>query len=461
MKIKKNYSKLIKQFLLTAALFFICITFIIYPGCRKEEVELETFMAKKGDIIDIVSVTGNVDSMEKRNYTLVQSAKVMHALSQGQSFEKGQVLIKIDESKIELYIFQAEQNLELAKKSLELAKINYQSALDSNHIAVQLAEANNNMADQGTINAFRALENARILGSSNINAAYDAMETAEHYLNIARNSPFSTDLAVSQAEASLSSATSNYRIARESARSQSGAAEGAYEQALINQSITYWNTLNSLQVASAQIKLMKKNIEQAEIQLELSNINLSLTSLELENFQIAAPFDGIVLSANFETGEMAGPGVPAISIISNDFIIKSDINENDIVKMSVGQEVIINVDAYPEKNFSGRIIDILPVSKNIAGIVTFEVKVKPENDAADFLRYGFSTNLTITVFELKDVLYVPVQAVYVEDGNQYVDLLTPEGDIIKTLIKTGGSNYDYIEILSGISEGDIVILTDI
>jgi len=441
------------------SVFLIIAVVSFASGCSKEMPEIESFTVARGDIIETVSSTGRVDTADRRNYSLTQSAEVIEILKEGDTFKKGQLLIKIDDSKTILYVLQAEQNLELAKKSIDIAKINYQGALDANHVAVQLSEINTEMAIAATETAFKALENANGLSRANINAAGNAIKTAEEYLEKIKNSPLSTDTMIAQAEGNVTAAEGAYEQAKNSSKSQTDAAAGSYGQSLLNQSATYWNNINSLEMAAAQIKLMKKSIEQADIQLELSNINLELIKTELDNFQVNAPFDGMVLAANFNAGETAGPGLAAISIISNDFIIKSDINETDIIKLAAGQKAEITLDAYPGKNFTGTISRISPLAKNIAGIITYEIEILPDDEASEYLRHGLSANLNITISGTKDVLLVPVQAIYEEDGKNYADVLVGEMEVRKTEIVTGVFNYDYIEIKSGLSEGDVVVIS--
>jgi len=447
-------------------LSILLVVLIILPafllnisGCKKEEPDIETFEVIKGDIVEIISSTGTVDSTEKRNYSLIQSGEVLEILKKGEIFKKGEVIIKIDDSKAMLYVSQAEQNLKLAEKSIDIARINYQSALDANHVVVQLAETNSTMAEQATLNAYKALDNASNLSNASIKAAYDSMQTAKDYLDSVKNSIISTDIMVAQAEGNITAAENAYEQAKKSSKSQADAAEGAYEQALISQSLTYWNNINSMEMAEAQIKLVNKSIEQAEIQLELANINLELVKTELDNFQVYAPFDGIVFNSNFNVGETAGPGVAAISIMSSDFIIRSDINETDITKLETGQEVALTLDAYMDLEFKGTITKISQLPNNIAGIVSYEIEVTPEDPAKEYLKPGFSANLNITVSKMENILYVPLQAVYEEDGKSYVDVLMEENEAKKVEITTGNFNYDYIEVKSGLSEGDIVIIS--
>ncbi len=384
MKIK-GYKNLKNVFII--AIILILILFIIYStSCKKETQKVELFTVQRGDIIESVSATGTVDATEIKNYGVREAAEILEIVEKDETFKKGDILLKIDNSRANLLLKQAEQNLKLAEQSIDIAKINYKQALNANHVAIQLAQASNKLAEQSTLNAYKSIEDANILAEASINAAYTAMQDANNYLAKVKASPLSTDLTIAQAESSVNAAEGAYEQAKESARAQTDAAEGAYEQALINQSITYWNNINSTQAAQTQINIMKKSIEQAETQLEISKINYELTKLNLKDYQIQAPFDGIVLNTNFTKGETAAPGVAAITIISNDFVIKSDINETDIAKLKINQEVEFTLDAYPDMGFKGKIIKISSISKNIAGIVTFEIKIKPEDKAKDYLK---------------------------------------------------------------------------
>ena len=463
---KEKVMRILNRKTTKSILIFISVLILVFmvlnlSACRPELPEMETAVAVKGDIVETISSTGTVDSTEMMNYSVLQSAEILEILKKGDTFKKGQTLLKIDNSRTELLIQQAEQNLVLAEQAIDVARINYQSALDANHVAIQLAESSNNLAEQSTKDAYKALENANILADASINSAYVAMQTANDYLDAVKNDPVATDSLKAQAEGNVKTAEAAYEQAKESARSQSGTAESGFEQSLYNQSITYWNNINSQQQAQTQIGLMKKSIEQAETQLELSKINMELAVIDSDTFMMAAVFDGIVIAANFSKGEYASPGVAALTVINNDFVIKSDINETDIAKVETGQQVEITFDAYPEMTFSGTVTEISPVSKNIAGIVSFEVTIETDPDTEEYLKHGLSANVDILISDTRDILFVPVEAVYEENGREYVDVLTEDNSIEKVEVTTGNYNYDDIEIKSGLSEGDTVILSRI
>ena len=421
-------NKITGKIFLIITIITIIIALLNLFACRAigdSQEDAETFEVTRGDIIQTVNTSGYVASIIQNDYSLTASGKVIYTLEKGDTFSKGDILIEIDSSRQELLITQAEENLNIAENSLELARISYQQALDANHIAIQLADTNTKLSEQSVQNALTALEGAN------------------EYLNLVEEEVLSTDLQISQAS------------------SQSHSAEGVYYQTLVNQSTTYWSNLSTTQSAASQIEVTAKNIEQAESQLKLSEINLELARLDIDNYKIYAPYDGIVLTSTYKEEEYAGPGVPAISIISSDFIIKAEVNETDVVNLQLGQDVDIRLDAYFEDKLNGKITEISQISTNIGGVVSFELIVKPEIENGLKLLYGLSASLDITTSSVEDVLYVPIQSVFEEDGKSYVSVPGEDGTINKTEVTTGVFNYDFIEIKSGLNEGDIILISPI
>ena len=421
-------NKITGKVFLIITIITIIIALLNLLACRAigdSQEDAETFEVTRGNIIQTVNTSGYVDSIIQNDYSLAASGKVIYTLEKGDTFNKGDMLIEIDSSRQELLITQAEENLNIAENSLELARLSYQQALDANHIALQLVQENTKLSEQSAQNALTALEDAN------------------EYLDLVEEEVLSTDLQISQAS------------------SQSHSAEGVYYQTLINQSTTYWSNLSTTQSAASQIEVTGKNIKQAESQLKLSRINLELARLDIDNYKIYAPYDGIVLTSTYKEEEYAGPGVPAISIISSDFIIKAEVNETDVVNLQAGQDVDIKLDAYFEDKLNGKITEISSISTNIGGVVSFELIVKPEIENGPKLLYGLSASLDITTSSVEDVLYVPIQSVFEEDGKSYVSVPGEDRTINKTEVTTGVFNYDFIEIKSGLNEGDIILISPI
>jgi RND family efflux transporter MFP subunit len=482
---------------ITAIVMIALLNLSACKGLRNNTADLETFEVTRGDIVQTVSASGYIDSMQENNYSLSTSGKVIYTLAEGDKFKKGGMLLKIDDSRQELLVDQAEGNLDLSKDSLELSKLNYQQALDANHIAVQLADINTGLAEEATQSAYKALENANELAKASEESAYTALEharnisswlvesaktawdEAEKILAQAIADGTYTDTQIKQFEANANNAEANYEAVKaqqsanvdstegtyETTREQSGSsvdsARSAYEQSLLNQSSTSWTNLSSTENAESQIAITRKNIDQAETQLQLSEISLELAKMDLDDGTIYAPYDGIVLSSGYNDGEYASPGVPAISIISSDFVVKSEVSETDVVNLKVGQDVEITLDAYYEHKFNGKIIQISPISSNTGGVVTFEIIIELEPEDGPEILYGLSASLTITTSSVENILFVPIQSVYEEDGRLYVNVLTEDGKTDKKEVTTGTFNYDSIEIKSGLKEGDVVIISSI
>ena len=429
----------------------------IFGGSAEETVEI--FEVTIGDIIQTVSTSGNVDSRYSNNYSLSASGTVLKALEEGDTFKTDNILIELESSRTELLMAQAEENIKISQNSLELSKLSYKQALDSNHIAVQLAETSKEQSELASASSYKSLENANNMASKSIESARIALENAESLLAVAEGSLAVSDTFKEQYRGSVESAKAAYDAARAQSQSSKDSAGSGYEQSLLNQSTTYWSNLSSQQAAEAQIAITAKNIEQAEIQLRLAEINYELLGLDSDSHIIFAPYDGIVISSAYKTGEFAGPGIPAINIASSEFVIRSAVNETDIVNMEIGQEVIITLDAYYNKILKGKILDISPVSSNIAGVVSYTITVQPEASSDVRLFHGLSASMEITTYNLLDVLYIPIQAVCEEDGKECVDILVGEDTFERVEVKTGIFNYDFIEIKSGLKEGDIIVVS--
>jgi len=159
---------------------------------------------------------------------------------------------------------------------------------------------------------------------------------------------------------------------------------------LISQSTTYWNNLSSLQQAEAQISTTAESIKQAQLKVDAAKIELEAAEESLADYILLAPYDGIVLDTGFRVGEEAS-GSGTVSIISNEFIVKVTISENDISKISEGNEATVILDAYSDLEFKGVVAEIIPISTDDGGIISFEVLIEFET-AEDITLYYRNDN---------------------------------------------------------------------
>lgn len=519
-------------------LYIICCVLVIISGfmisCKSQTINSqETVTVTKGTISQVINSTGYVDSSDIRNFMLPSSGKVLKSVEKGDTLQKGDIILEVDNSKAKLLISQAEENVKIAESSLRMAEINYQGALDANHVANQLAKENNNLAAQSTENALQNKENASNVASVSIEAAeislqntqsqadlsvqnalkvledaqnsYNAsisqaktaLDQANNQLDVAKTTSGLTDVQLAQYEAAAANAKAAYNAAvasatavydnavntynnallaannsvkaavvavdqaQANARLNSETAEGAYKQALISQSITYWNTLSSIEQAEKQIRATLESINTAKSQVNVAKISLENAKLELDNFTIKMPFDGMIKDINFNEGEYLSPGMIVTTVMKSDFEIVANIEESDISQVKESQEVEITLDAYPEEIIKGKISEVSPISNNIAGVVSFPITIKVENDKKDLLLYGLSANLTIITSKSENVLIVPAISVFEENDKSYVFVVNQDKKPAyeKREVITGISDFENIEIKSGLKEGDIIFLT--
>jgi hypothetical protein len=138
---------------------------------------------------------------------------------------------------------------------------------------------------------------------------------------------------------------------------------------------------------------------------------------------------------------------------------KTFINEIDISKVKVGQHVDVGIDAFPEKHFDGKIISVANIGQVIPGgdSKVFEVNVKVEGSDPD-LRPAMTTSNIITTDVLKDVLYIPLDAIFSNDTLRFVYVKESDG-VRKQIVDLGSDNENYVTVTEGLEQGEELLLT--
>src|SRR5450830_882782 len=256
-KKSRNYSKIISALLI----MFLCISVVFVISCKKNTVAAETAVVARGDIIQSVDVSGNVEAGQSKNLSLPASGKVLKSVEKGDFLKKGDILLEIDNRKTKLVVSQAQENIKIAEIALKVAGINYKSALDANHVAVQIAQENNKLAEQAAGNAFNNIENTNGVGDASIESAGTAVANAQNSYNnsieSARtalvNAQNSYNVSINQAQTALDEA--NYQLDIAKGNDLKGVALSPYEAAAANAQASYntavTNATSSLNSATA------------------------------------------------------------------------------------------------------------------------------------------------------------------------------------------------------------------
>jgi HlyD family secretion protein len=201
---------------------------------------------------------------------------------------------------------------------------------------------------------------------------------------------------------------------------------------------------------------------------EEDGVSMDLEAESEELLDIVSPASGSIIRVEVEEGEIVTSG--AVSYTSGTTLmtvadlsmmqIKAGVNEVDVGKIRFGQDVVIDVDAYPNVKYSGVITHIAPAARDEQGVKIFDVEIDVV-DSDERLRPGMTANIEIQGDHKKDILTVPVEAVFKKQG-RYVAYVFDgsENEPVECEVVTGISNISSVEIVDGLSEGDVVALYD-
>lgn len=130
------------------------------------------------------------------------------------------------------------------------------------------------------------------------------------------------------------------------------------------------------------------------------------------------------------------------------------VDETEISKVSVGQEVNITLSAFEDKTYTGKITFINQIGSYSSSGTKYTAMVTFSNDGN--VKIGMSGSVEVEIESVENAVAIPIEAVQSEDKEKYVLLVDDGGNTSKVVVETGISNAAYVEIISGLSEGDIV-----
>ncbi len=214
---------------------------------------------------------------------------------------------------------------------------------------------------------------------------------------------------------------------------------------LDNVRLKFETSLNRLATLKSQLGETERELTNA---LKLSRNDLNLAISKLEDHVIRSRMNGKVYALNFEAGEMVNTQQVFASIGAADrFVIELVIDEVDIARIAIGQDVVISLDAFPNETFSASISKIYPTKDERTQ--TFKAEATFATRPAK-LYNGLSGEANIVISEAEHVLVVPLEYL---SANSMVK--TKKGDEIT--VKTGRQNMELVEILSGLDTTMVLV----
>lgn len=250
----------------------------------------------------------------------------------------------------------------------------------------------------------------------------------------------------------------------------------------------------ALETATAARDRAASAVSSAQASLAIAEADLKLQQADLAKSTIYAPIDGVVLTRSVDPGQTVASSfsAPVLFVIAADLAnmeLEAAIDEADIGTVEKGQNASFTVDAFPGRTFDAAIRDIAFASVTTDGVVTYEAKLAVANKDL-LLRPGMTATVAVVTKEVKGVITVPTEAfryrppvveasrgfslqnlfmprmqrsrppatVQAADGSRILYVLR-DGAPAEARVKTGSTDGRKTEILSGIDEGDQIVLS--
>lgn len=209
--------------------------------------------------------------------------------------------------------------------------------------------------------------------------------------------------------------------------------------------------------AASSCDAARARVVQAGAAIEVARVTLEKTVLR-------APFDGVIADVTTELGEWITPSPPGLPIPPvleildvSSLYVSAPLDEVDAGKVTAGLPARITLDAYPGRAFGGKVTRVAPFVLDVKEQNrTFEAEASFDDAAfAVGLKPGLSADVTVILRGKEGVLRIPGTSLL--EGSRV--LLLREGRLVRAEVKTGLKNWDFVEIVSGLSEGDPVVVS--
>lgn len=222
---------------------------------------------------------------------------------------------------------------------------------------------------------------------------------------------------------------------------------GATSQQIVDEA------LRERQSALAGVQIAEREFELAQAQLRESQVTLSYAT-------ITAPISGVIASVTTQEGETVAAGLNAptfVTIVDLDRLqVNAFVDEVDIGKVQIGQRAVFNVDAFPAKDFTGRVAAIYPTATIQDNVVKYVVAVGIDDEERGLLRPEMTASVQIKL-ETRTVLAIPARAIRQEGGRNVV-YVSSNGGTETRPIRVGWRDGPWAEIVEGLAAGERILL---
>lgn len=462
---------------------------------KEKKVEIETVKVEKGDIVSSVTANGSVvPNLEVEIKCKASGEIVSLPFDISDTVKKGNLLLKlnpIDEKRnynqAEINVLQSQIALSKAESDFLLYKSKYinskkQSAVTLESSKIKTDELKNKAERSKKLYLLspqrKILESQVESAKTKYNEMKDRATNAEQmYKKNQLISKNDYDSAMTQ----LKQAESDFKNAELKLKEQDTINFNDYESAMVQaKQADYDYKISKLKLQQQsndviEMELKQKDIESARAKLKADQISLLNAKQRLDDTQVYSPIDGVITERNVQVGQIISSGISStnggttvlkVSDLSKLFVMVN-VDESDIGKITEGQTANITVDAYRNKKFKGKVVQIYTKGVNNSNVITFQVKVEVLGKDKNLLKPSMNASVEIVSEEKKNVLLVDYSAVKKKRNKFFVIEKTDKYKVPKDRkdkvegekeISAGLFDGEKYEIISGVSENQELIV---
>jgi HlyD family secretion protein len=480
---KRKSFRIIGAIVLVAVVGLILILFGTAGSNNRSNNEQATFIAKRGPLTISVLESGTIKAREQiiiKNEVEGRTS-IISLIPEGTHVNKGELLIELDASTLqdnkidqEIRVQNVEASYINSKENLAVVQNQAKSDIDKAKLTLEFAQQDLKQYKEGEYpNQKTAAENAITLAEEELARAEETLAWSQKLYDkkYMANTELQADkLTVSRRKNDLILAQNDFKLL---------------------ENFTYHRKIRQLESDLGQAEMAlerterkaKADIIQAEAEFKAKEAEYNrqkdkLTKIEdqIKKAKIYAPADGMVIYATSarrggwrDNREPLAEGVEVFERqeliylpTATSSMAEVDIHESSLEKVRVGLPAIITVDALPGKKFLGSVARIAPLPDPQSMWMNPDLKVYnsdvylESNDPS--LRTGMSCKVEIIIAQYEDEVYVPVQSV-LRVGAGHVVYVAKGGAIKERNVEIGFDNNRMVRIISGLSEGELVLLT--
>lgn len=204
---------------------------------------------------------------------------------------------------------------------------------------------------------------------------------------------------------------------------------------------------NERQVRDADLRVK-------ELELNIHNKNLAEMRRTLSEAQVQSPRKATLTYINNQVGQQIGAG-EQIAIISDlsHFKVDGEIADSYGDRVSVGSHAIVKIG---REKLDGTVSNVTPLSRN--GVIAFSIQLDDDSHAR--LRSGLKTDVYVMCDVIEDVVRIANGSYYMGKGDYDLFVVTGGDELVKRKVRLGDSNFEFVEVVSGLEPGDQVVVSD-